>query len=566
MTNDRDDVSDGALRRSARASIDQHRRSVPAEEVETALRSTHDHLDSAVVHRRRSRRVVSVAAAAVVVVLLGALALVSNPSDERVATAPSPAPTAAAPPPPSSSTTWTSAPTTTAATTRDLGPASVFDVNGDPIALPIDGDSGNGGESPFVDVLLDYLIHRSDLLGGSVDERRHQLEAGGLRIHTTLDPETQRAAIAARNELPANASGIDAAIVSLDTTTGAVRAVTGPTNDRAVNMAVAPRQTGTAIGFFVVAAAVEAGARGDDVIDGERGCEFPTGGDDDPVYTIDSGVVGSVGPLREVVWLSVLCGTTRLSSIVGLDKVVDTTYRMAASAYLDPTDPESDRQPLEPFLSFASGANEMSPLDMASGIQTLANEGVHHDPYFVEHIDDADGNRVYTHWTNGSRVLDRDTSLETIDIYKGVLRRGTARRNLGDLERPAFGATGTQEDNTNAWFVGATPQLATAVWVGDPDAYTQMIDIPEFAAAGVSRVQGGRFPAQIWRTFVDAAHGRAPATDWAPPPAPARDPVRLVLSGNECLAPDSSTESAQEIPPGQPLTTVELDAAVVPCR
>ena len=115
---------------------------------------------------------------------------------------------------------------------------------------------------------------------------------------------------------------------------------------------------------------------------------------------------------------------------------------------------------------------------MASGVQSVANEGLHHEPYYVEYIDDAAGNRTYTHFSPGTRVFDREPMLETIDILKGVLDRGTGRRYPLSHDRPAFGKTGTQQDNTNAWFVGGTKQLATAVWVGDPDAYTPMVGIP----------------------------------------------------------------------------------------
>ena len=83
------------------------------------------------------------------------------------------------------------------------------------------------------------------------------------------------------------------------------------------------------------------------------------------------------------------------------------TYRMSESPYLSPDLPPEQRAPIEPFASYATGANEMSPIDMAAGIQTLANGGVHKEPYYVEHIDDAQGKRVYTHEDEGTRVLDR---------------------------------------------------------------------------------------------------------------------------------------------------------------
>ena len=388
----------------------------------------------------------------------------------------------------------------------------------------------------FTEALRDYLLNTSDILGDTPEQRYNQLFRGGLRIHTTLKPGMQLAAEQARDALPATREGFDAAIVSLDSQTGAIRVMVGgrgfEPGERELNMALSPRQTGSSIKYFILAAAIQAGAQGGDQIDGRRGCRLPSGDPSDPIFDINGGVAGFVGNLRDITARSVNCGFARLSQIVGLNRVVDTTYRMASSAYLYTGQPESERKPVEPFASFATGANEMTVLDMAAGIQTLANEGVHQEPYYVEYIDDADANRIYTHFDPGTQVLDRDAALETVDIMKGTLTYGTARGE-GPLEndRPAFGKTGTQENNTNAWFVGGTKQLSTAVWVGDPDAYTPMVGIDGFEW---SRVQGGRYPARIWNRFMEPAHAFLPVEDWDAPAAPERANARLVLPGNEC--------------------------------
>ncbi|MEL6892763.1 MAG: penicillin-binding transpeptidase domain-containing protein, partial [Actinomycetota bacterium] len=271
------------------------------------------------------------------------------------------------------------------------------------------------------------------------------------------------------------------------------------------------------------------------------------------------GIQGFVGNLRDMTARSVNCGFARLSQVVGLNRVVDTVYRTASSPYLYRGQPASERLPIEPFISFATGANEMSTLDMASGIQTIANEGLHREAYYVEFIDDAAGNRLYTHFDPGVQALDRDVALETIDIMKGTLTYGTARRSGLEEGRPAFGKTGTQQDNTNAWFAGGTGQLSTAVWVGDPDAYTAMVSIPAFVEAGVPRVQGGTFPAQIWKAFNDAALVGEPFEDWEGPPPPERPNARLVLPGNECEITVVGFEEpeVEEVDPLAPTTTLD---------
>jgi len=418
----------------------------------------------------------------------------------------------------------------------------------------------------FSEEVKSYLLNKSNLLGDTYQERYNKLFRGGLRIYTTLDPVAQEAAEKARREqLPANTAGIDTAIVSLDSKTGAVRAmVTRPFVTRnscvpkkepdgtpsvdkegnviwiceprnQVNMALAPRQTGSSIKMFILAAAIAAGAQGDDLIDGTLPCTLPNPDDPDNPFVATDGVSRPVGTLSEMTWASINCAYARLSQIVGLDRVVDTTYRMANNLYLYPGRNPEERAPLRPYASFATGANEMSPLDMASGAQTLANGGLHMQPYYIERIEGPDG-VLFQHTDAGVQVLTPEVNARTVSILEGVLVTGTARRS--QLEgRVAAGKTGTQDNNTNSWMVGFTPELTTAVWVGHPDLYLPMNDIPEFVAAGVDRVIGGTFPARIWKATMDAALAGRPATLFPTPPANPREPMRLYLPESDCPAP-----------------------------
>jgi penicillin-binding protein 1A len=395
----------------------------------------------------------------------------------------------------------------------------------------------------FTEALRDYLLNRSDILGDSYQERYNRLFRGGLRIHTTLDGNLQELAEQARNQLPDTPSQLinnfDASIVSLDSTSGAIRVMVGGRgfvpNEREVNMALSPRQTGSSIKMFILAAAVQAGAQQNDLLDGPEMCVLPNPGNEEEPFELNDGVGRGLTTLQEHTTASINCAYARLSQIVGLNRVVDTIYRMAESPYLYRDQPREERRPVEPFASLATGANELSPLDMASGVQALANEGLHHSPYYVEYIDNADGERLYTHLDPGSQVLDREAALASVEILKGPIYGGGTGRRAGFADgRPAFGKTGTQQDNTNAWFVGGTKQLSTAVWVGDPNRYTQMRGIPEFVAAGFgSNVQGGHFPAVIWNAYMEPAHAFAPPLDWEFVP-PVRPNARLYLPGNEC--------------------------------
>lgn len=395
----------------------------------------------------------------------------------------------------------------------------------------------------FTEEVKDYLLNRSTILGPDYQTRFNRLFRGGLRIHTTLDREAQAAAeVAVAEQLPANRTGIQAAAVVIDNATGGVRAMVGGSGfvpgRNEINLALRRRQTGSSAKIFIMVAALRAGIMPDDLIDGTLPCTLPNPGNPTQPFEIKNGVSRGVSDLRTMTALSINCAYARLSQVVGLERVVDTTYEMVASEWTN-----RETHAIQPFASFATGANEMSPLDMASGAQTLASVGVHREPYLIEWIEDA-GGEIYRREASEKVVLPVDVALRSIDTLKSVLTVGTARRTpLEDL-RPAAGKTGTQADNTNAWFVGFTKQMSAAVWVGDPKGYTPMVNIPEFVRIdGIRRVQGSMYPARIWKQFMDRIHFNLVPSDWDEPPLeqptvwrPEVGPKRIVLPGEECLA------------------------------
>lgn len=416
----------------------------------------------------------------------------------------------------------------------------------------------------FSEEVKSYLLNKSNILGESYAERYNKLFRGGLRVYTTLDPVVQQAAENARTtQLPPNSAGIDTAIVTLDSSTGAVRAMVGGkpfvAERNEVNMALAPRQTGSSIKMFILAAAVAAGAQNDDLIDGTLPCILPNPDDPENPFIATEGVSRPVGTLAEMTWASINCAYSRLAQIVGLDRVVDATYRMASNLYLYRERSPEERAPLRPYASFATGANEMSPLDMASGAQTLANGGLHMQPYYIERIEGPDGSVIYQHDDPGVQVIEAGAAARTVSILEGVMTSGTARRK--QLEgRVSAGKTGTQDNNTNAWMVGFTPELTTAVWVGHPDKYLPMVNIPEFE--GVDKVIGGTYPAAIWKATMDAALFGRPATLFPTAPANARGPMRLYLPGVDCpsatTAPPTTAPATESSVPVDPTATTTV--------
>jgi penicillin-binding protein 1A len=202
--------------------------------------------------------------------------------------------------------------------------------------------------------------------------------------------------------------------------------------------------------------------------------------------------------LRTATEESVNCAYARLIAAVGPAKVAAMAKRMGIT-----------REP-PAYPSITLGTVGASPLEMATVYSTLAAEGVRHDPVFVTKVLDRDGRVIFDTAPRAKRVLDVEIARTETDILTGVIRNGTGTRaNIG---RPAAGKTGTTDDKTNAWFVGYTPQLVAAVWMGDPAAYTPMKNVGRFG-----EVFGGTYPAVIWHEFMVAALRNQPVKKFTAP-------------------------------------------------
>jgi penicillin-binding protein 1A len=320
-----------------------------------------------------------------------------------------------------------------------------------------------------------------------------------------------------------------------------------------VNLAVTPRQTGSSAKLFILLAALQAGVQPNDTIDGTLPCSLPNPGSKQP-FLIHDGVSRGVDTVATMTALSINCAYAKLSQIVGLSRVVDTAHRLGV---------KSD---IQPIAAFATGGNEISPLDFATSGATISTQGVRHDAYYIERIEGPDGEVLYQHQDPGTQAVPTDVALTAINTLKGVIKNGTvessSKKFLGT--RPAAGKTGTYENNTNATFAGFTTQLSAAVWLGNPLASGTdgMRNIPEFQAVGVSNVHGGNLPFRIWDEFIaKASEAKAyPEEDWTAPPKPVRGSKRLYLPGNECLYTASLAPPAAPAAPA-PGVTVDPTAS-----
>ena len=377
-----------------------------------------------------------------------------------------------------------------------------------------------------VPVIRDYFIEEvtqilldEPILSADKRERVNLVFGGGLRIFTTYDLTAQELAEqAVEQTLPTLDEGdgrdLSMALATVEPSTGAVRAVVGgPGYDRLqYNIATQGigRQPGSSFKTVVLLAALEAGITGKDLIDGKGKCTF-----EGHTFENFGNARGATASIETLTLQSSNCGYVKLGQYVGLDTVAELAAELGIT---------SDMSVLPTSLPL--GSVEVRPLDMAAAYSVIANEGVRHEPYFIERIETDSGEVLYQHQPTPKRVLSRETARRASDLLSANVARGTGGRAQLD-GYAAAGKTGTTQDHADAWFVGFTPQLATSVWMGSPTARVPMEDVE-----GIN-VTGGSYPATAWAAFMQSYHEAAdlPSTPF-PEPAPVfRSRRELLLPG-----------------------------------
>ncbi len=367
--------------------------------------------------------------------------------------------------------------------------ATAATANVQPLVLaPRPTDSLRTRYPYFVEELKSRLLD-DERLGATPTDRYNTLFKGGLRIYTTIDPASQATAeLAIDNVVPQD--GPDVALVAIEPGTGMVRAMIGgrdfyDQNDPIAMFNLATqgrRQPGSAFKPFVLAAALESGIELGDVIAGGRDVVIETDAKPWEVENYASLRFPDL-PVLEATVFSVNVAYARLVDIVGPDRVTEIAGRLGITG------------PLLPYHALALGAQEVSPIDMASAYSTFAAGGLHTEPIFFTKIESTTGEVLIDNAPPATRVIDTWISDQVTTALTQVVDRGTGRRaNIG---RPVAGKTGTSQDHKDAWFVGYTPQLSAAVWVGYAESPAPMEE-PNTPFS----VTGGTWPAEIWANFA----------------------------------------------------------------
>jgi penicillin-binding protein 1A len=348
--------------------------------------------------------------------------------------------------------------------------------------------SGARGPAPyFTNYVQQQLIDRY----GSV-----RVFGGGLRVRTTIDLKVQRFARQAITKWLTDPNGPSAALVAVDPRTGGVLAMIGGNNYRKsqFNLAVqGERQPGSSFKPFVLATALKDGISPESEFESGP-VEIPLG---DKVWSVHNYENSDLGRISLATATEVSDNTVyaQLTQLVGPPGIVRTARQLGISS------------PLKSYFAIGLGAEAVNPLEMARGFSAFANGGRRIDgaafgdrPRAVSVVRNDVGRLVDNNVPVGRHVLTANTAALVTSLLQGVVRAGTGKRAQLSDGRPVAGKTGTTENYGDAWFVGYTPQLVAAVWVGYPNGLRPMLT--EYNGDAVA---GGTFPALIWKTFMERA-------------------------------------------------------------
>ncbi|AZA12480.1 transglycosylase domain-containing protein [Corynebacterium choanae] len=327
-----------------------------------------------------------------------------------------------------------------------------------------------------------------------------EVETKGLRIVTTIDPKVQNSVLAAiENNKPTWDDQIRQAVVSIDPRTGAVKGYYGGQDAEGWDFADGPRPTGSTFKIFGLAAGLQQGIP---LTQYFSSAPVTTGS---ITITNSDGESCGVCSIAQALKMSLNTSFVRLGKSLenGPKDVADMAHALGVARSL-PSIPQTLTEPgkNEPYEGIILGQYDSRPFDMAIALGTLANAGVWHQPHFVQRITDADGNVVYEHTPSpGQRRVSANVANSV--MYAMAPIAAWSNGNVLAGGRPSAAKTGTVQlgdtgANKDAWMIGATPQLATAVWVGTE------LNTPLTNSWG-GLMYGAGMPATIWKQTMDGA-------------------------------------------------------------
>ena len=397
----------------------------------------------------------------------------------------------------------------------------------DPADLP------NGCTSSIAPFFCDYVLTvlRNDPVFGETPEARARLlDIGGLTIKTTLDRKAQVSSQkAVEDRIPYDdASGKAASITMIRPGTGEITAMAqnrkwgrSGVGYTTVNYGAPVDANGT-VGFqagstfkaFTIAAAFKQGWDPFKVINSPEKKEFEEfveceTGDKFAPYEVQNSTASGAFDILSGTAYSVNTYFVGLEEQLGLCDPPD----IAKAAGVQ----QGNGEDFEKFPCFTLGCFDVTTLDMAVGMATFAAHGIRCNAIAITEVKDRYGENLEVPSADCARTIDLQVADSTTAVLAGVID-GPVKGRTGqamDLGRPAAGKTGTTDSSAAVWFVGYTPDMAAAVWVGDPRG-GQKYPMKGVTINGryYSQVFGSTMPGPIWRDALVGALDGTPETPW----------------------------------------------------
>ncbi|MFI2202909.1 transglycosylase domain-containing protein [Streptomyces sp. NPDC020192] len=387
------------------------------------------------------------------------------------------------------------------------------------------------GAGFFCDYVRNVVL-TDPVFGKTKVDRAKLWNQGGLTIRTTLDPQAQDSVQASVKKHVYQSDPVATAATIVEPGTGRILAMGQSRpygfgkNETQINLSVnsdmgggAGYQPGSTFKPIVAAAAIEGGKPATQQYSSPYEMPYPS-----PVQACDGKVwrtdpakpekltnenPSEHGPygMKEATAKSVNTYYVQLISDIGICPVTQMAQKMGVQ--------RADGRTIVQAPSIALGTQEMSPLTMANAYATFASRGMYCTPVAIASITQKIGSQeksLQVPKSACSRAMSEKTADTVSTILKGVVEDGTGQE-AGLDARPSAGKTGTTDERYAAWFVGYTPNMAGAVWVGDPQHKRKMINIT-IGGVPYDKVFGGKVPGPIWRDMMTGALAGKPAPDF----------------------------------------------------
>lgn len=326
---------------------------------------------------------------------------------------------------------------------------------------------------------------------------------GGMRVQTSIDLNFQRMAERTVSEwhdrlyyrgIYRDRKNGQIALAAVDPATHYIKAMVGGSDYKTsqYNRAIqARRQPGSSFKPFVYYTAFASGKYGPSSVVNDTPVSYPDGYGYYSPRNYGGGFSGAVS-IRSALQSSLNIPAVKIGQAVGLNQVIEVCRILGFTS------------PIEPVISLPLGSVDVTPMEMAGAFATFANDGWHSDPTVIVQVTDSQGNVLLDNRPKPRLVLNQWAVASLNSVLQGVITSGTGTR--ARLGRPAAGKTGTTSSERDVWFVGYTPHLSTAVWVGNDD-YTPLS----------SGATGGTVVAPIWRDFMSQALVGKPESGFTSP-------------------------------------------------